>query len=165
VHTIVIIYYWSRNELIHGLYTFNHNVLILDNIGTTYIHISTSIINNYNCVHKLRHQDVCIKMHLKKYSIKFHLNSRIKLLSFYILNSNSQMTPFIGYINNSVIKFLIYLNSHMRIVWQINDIISVQFHVFIQDRGTFVLSYCHFIFWIHFDFSSLNKRNAEQNDE
>ena len=37
VHIIVIIYYSNRKELIHGLYTFNHNVLILGNIGTTYI--------------------------------------------------------------------------------------------------------------------------------
>jgi len=37
VHIIVIIYYSSRKELIHGLYIFNHNALILDNIGTTYI--------------------------------------------------------------------------------------------------------------------------------
>ena len=30
-------YHLRGKELIHGLYIFNHNVLILDNIGTTYI--------------------------------------------------------------------------------------------------------------------------------
>jgi hypothetical protein len=62
--------------------------------------ISSSIINNYNYVHKLRHEDVCINMHLKKYPITFTLIT--------------------------------------------------------------VLSYCHFPFWIHFDFSNLNKRNAKK---
>jgi len=60
---------------------------MVKNIESMYQLISTSIINNYNCVHKLRHEDVCIKMHLKKIFNNIHLNSRIKLLSFYILNS------------------------------------------------------------------------------
>ena len=45
------------------------------------------------------------------------------------------MTSFISDINNAVIKLQIYLNSHMRIVWQIKGIILMWIYVFIQDRG------------------------------
>jgi hypothetical protein len=38
------------------------------------------------------------------------------------------MTFFVGYINNAVMTLPMYLNSHMRIVWQIKDIISMWFH-------------------------------------
>ena len=44
---------------------------MVKDIESMYQLISTSIINNYNYVHKLRHEDVCFKMHLKKYPITF----------------------------------------------------------------------------------------------
>ena len=51
------------------------------------------------------------------------------------------MTSFIGYmyINNTVIKLTIYSNSHMRIVWQIKDMISTWLYVLsiIQDSGAY----------------------------
>ena len=38
-------------------------------------------------------------------------------------NSNHNMTSFMGYLNNAMIKFLIYLTLYMCIVGQIMDII------------------------------------------
>ena len=49
--------------------------------------------------------------------------------------SYSNMTSFIGYINNTMIKLAIYFNSLMRIDEQITNIIPKLIHVFIQDRG------------------------------
>ena len=40
-----------------------------------------------------------------------------------LLNVNSNMMSFIGYINNTMIKLQIYFNSHMRIDEQIISII------------------------------------------
>jgi len=44
---------------------------------------------------------------------------------------NSNMSSFIGYINNAVIKLRIYFSSHMGIVKQIININSKRFHAFI----------------------------------
>lgn len=49
---------------------------------------------------------------------------------------NYNVTSFIGYVNNTVIKPPIYFNSHMRIGEQIKNIIPKGIHVFIQDLGT-----------------------------
>jgi hypothetical protein len=49
---------------------------------------------------------------------------------------NYNVTSFIGYVNNTVIKPSIYFNSHMRIGKQIKNIIPKGIHVFIQDHGT-----------------------------
>ena len=50
-----------------------------------------------------------------------------------MLNDNSNITTSLnGYVNNTVIKFLIYFNSHKRVV-------SNSFHIFIQNRGAYKL--------------------------
>ena len=49
----------------------------------------------------------------------------------------SNMTFFIGCINNTAIKLPIYFNSHVRINEQIIDIIPKLIHVFIQDYGAY----------------------------
>ena len=51
------------------------------------------------------------------------------------VKSYSNMTSFIGYINNTMIKLTIYFISLMRIDEQITNIIPLWIHVFIQDRG------------------------------
>jgi hypothetical protein len=43
------------------------------------------------------------------------------------------MTPFIGYTSNAVLNSPIYFNSHVRIVWQIKDIIPMRCHVQLMD--------------------------------
>ena len=53
---------------------------------------------------------------------------------------NSNMTSFIGYINNVMIKLRIYFDSHMRIVEHIINIILKWFQALMQDRG----AYTHF---------------------
>ena len=47
------------------------------------------------------------------------------------------MISFIVYVNNAVIKFLIYFTSHMGIVKQIINIVSKWFHVFLQHHGAY----------------------------
>jgi len=44
------------------------------------------------------------------------------------------MKAFFDYINNAVLKFLIYFTPHMHIIKQIMDIILKWFDVFIQNR-------------------------------
>jgi len=51
----------------------------------------------------------------------------------WVLLLYSNMTSFMGYINNVVIKLSIYFNSHVRIVRQIMAVITKWFYVFIQD--------------------------------
>jgi hypothetical protein len=53
----------------------------------------------------------------------------------YRLVHYSNMTSFIGYIHNTMIKLTIYFNSLMRIDEHITNIIPLWIHVFIQDRG------------------------------
>ena len=53
------------------------------------------------------------------------------------LQYNSNMTSFIGYLNDTMIKLTIYFNSHMRIDEQITNIILYWIHVFIQNRGAY----------------------------
>jgi hypothetical protein len=53
------------------------------------------------------------------------------------INLYYNMTSFIGYINNTMIKLKIYFNSHMRIDEQIRNIIPQWIHVFIHDRGAY----------------------------
>jgi hypothetical protein len=48
---------------------------------------------------------------------------------FYKLFLNSNITSFIGYMDNTMIKLPIYFNSHMRIDEQIINIIPKFFHV------------------------------------
>ena len=54
-----------------------------------------------------------------------------------LYNTNSNITSFVGCINNVVIQLYIYFNSHMRILEQIISIIPGWFYVFIQDRGAY----------------------------
>lgn len=67
---------------------------------------------------------------------------------FDILNSNKM--SFIGYVNKTVINFLMYFTSQMCIVWQIMDIIPQWFHVFIQNQGILTLKslFCFFYIFI-----------------
>jgi hypothetical protein len=51
----------------------------------------------------------------------------IFLLAYFMDNSNT--TCFIGYVNNAVIKLMIYFTSHMLIARQIMNIIPEWFHV------------------------------------
>jgi small basic protein len=51
--------------------------------------------------------------------------------------SYSNMTFFIGYINNAMIKLTIYSNSLMGIDEQITNIFPKGIHVFIQIRGAY----------------------------
>jgi hypothetical protein len=57
---------------------------------------------------------------------------------------------FIGYVNKTMINFLMYFTSQMCIVWQIMDIIPQWFHVFIQDQGILTLKslFCFFYIFI-----------------
>ena len=45
------------------------------------------------------------------------------------------MISFLGCIYNTVVKLLIYINPHLRIVEEIINIIPEQIHVFIQYRS------------------------------
>jgi uncharacterized membrane protein (Fun14 family) len=66
------------------------------------------------------------------YSQYFSFNS-----VYHYLMCNSIMTFFIGYINNAVIKLLIYFNSNMRIVEQIMNIIPKWVYGFIENCGAY----------------------------
>ena len=57
------------------------------------------------------------------------------------LNTYSKMMSFIGYINNTIIKHMIYFNSLMiSIDEQITNIVSLLIHVFTHDRGAGMLA-------------------------
>ena len=64
-------------------------------------------------------------------------------LSFNTLwaKSYSNMTSFIGNINNTMIKLTIYFIWLMRIDEQITNIIPLWIHVFIRDRGEYTTIY------------------------
>jgi hypothetical protein len=51
--------------------------------------------------------------------------------------NNSNITSFIGYINDEMIKLTIYFNSQKRIDEHITNIIPYWMHVFVQDRGAY----------------------------
>jgi hypothetical protein len=71
----------------------------------------------------------------------------------------SNMTSFIGYVNNPMIKLTIYFNSLKRIYEQITNIIPSEF----MDSYRIVLwSYWFFPMWWHFEFSNSNKSNAHK---
>ena len=59
-----------------------------------------------------------------------------KFYCFHLIKPNSNMTSFIGYMNNSKKYFLLYIISHMRISGSILGINLELFCVFIQDCGT-----------------------------
>ena len=71
----------------------------------------------------------------------------------------SNMTSFTGYINNTVIKLLIYFNPHIHIFNQIINIIPKWFHVFTQDRG----AYNHKNILVLFLYIGLFWKNTEDN--
>ena len=63
----------------------------------------------------------------------------------FIFNTYSNMTSFIDYINNTMVKFPIYFNAHMRIVEHIIYNIPKWIHIFIQDRSAFKHKYARII--------------------
>ena len=70
--------------------------------------------------------------------IFYYGNVREKNMIKKYSDHNSKSKSFIGYVNNAIIKFLIYYASHMHIVGQIVAINPEWSHVFLQDRGTYI---------------------------